>query len=452
MTTPTSTESAAAVNVSLPAFPQFDVEEFSTVAVRWTKYKKRFENLCIALNVSNDRQKLAMLMNYAGERVNDIYDSLLGEQDETFENAIKLLDKHFKPQTNISVEIYNYRQMMQLSDEKLHQYYTRLRTQALKCDFKDQLEVELKRQIEHGTNMPLLRRHSFRKPELTLQELLGYGKDLEDTEFRTDVFDDSKKKTDEEINRIGRKFGKKQHKGGKGKDSIAEENKSKKCYRCGGQFPHTKKCPAVGKKCNFCSKIGHFERCCLSKNKSTKPTQAIDTCSSSSLPFILSDSEVESEGVESESVWAMSDKKSDEKKSVNATNVKDIFDIKLTVEKNHRVEFLADTGSKVNILNLKTFEQLKEKNKKLKLQKTNVKIITYAATQSTVKLMGVVKLLIENKKKFLCEDFYVINTDAKNILSGKTCLELNLLSININSCEVNSSNVLEYLSYSILVK
>lgn len=447
MTTATSTEPAA-VNVSLPTFPQFDVEEFSTVAIRWTKYKKRFENLCIALNVSNDRQKLAMLMNYAGERVNDIYDSLLGEQDETFGNAIKLLDKHFQPQTNISVEIYNFRQMMQLDDEKLHQYYARLRTQALKCDFKDQLEVELKRQIEHGTNMPLLRRHSFRKPELTLQQLLLYGKDLEDTEFRTDVFQDSKKKTDEEINRIGKKFGRKLYKGGKGKESIANENKNinKKCYRCGGQFPHSKKCPAVGKKCNFCSKIGHFERCCLSKNKQAKTTtQAIDTCSSSSLPYILSDSEVESEGAESESVWAMSDEKSEEKKSVNATNVRDMFDVKLTVEKEHRVEFLADTGSKVNILNLNTFEKLRKKNHHLKLRKTNVKIVTYAAKQSTVKLLGVVKLLIENKKKFICDEFYVVNTDAKNILSGKTCLELNLLSININSCEINNSNIPEHL-------
>ena len=142
----------------------------------------------------------------------------------------------------------------------------------------------------------------------------------------------------------------------------------------------------------------------------------------------------------------MSDKKSDEKKSVDATNVKDIFDIKLTVEKKHRVEFLADTGSKVNILNLKTFQKLKEKNKNLKLSKTNVKIITYAATQSTVKLLGVVKLLIENKKKFLCEEFYVINTDAKNILSGKTCIDLNLLSLNINSCEIENSNIPEHLN------
>ena len=441
----TSTENAA-VSVSLPAFPQFDVEEFSTVAVRWTKYKKRFENLCIALNVSNDKQKLAMMLTYAGERVNDIFESLLGDKDETYENAIQLLDAHFKPQSNISVEIYNFRQLMQLSDEKLHQYYTRLRTQALKCDFKEQLEVELKRQIEHGTNMPLLRRHSFRKPELTLEQLLMYGKDLEDTEFRTEIFDDTKKKTEQEINRI-EKFGKNKYKGGKGNNQIANNKgtANKKCFRCGGQFPHIKKCPALGKKCNFCSKMGHFERSCLSKNKNAK-THAIETCSSSSSPFILSDSEVESEGAESESViWAMSEGNLDDKKSVNATNIKDIFDVEMTVEKKHKVEFLADTGSKANILNWKTFEKLKSQNKNLKLFKTKMKIITYGSTESTLKVVGVTKLLIENKNKFLCEQFYVINTNAKNILSGKTCLELNLISVNINSFEMNSSEIPEHL-------
>ena len=228
MATSSSTEP---VNISLPTFPQFDVEEFSTVAIRWTKYKKRFENLCVALNVSNDKQKLAMLMNYVGERVNDIYESLLTNEEETYNNAVSILDKHFKPQSNVSVEIYNYRRMEQLSDEKLHQFYARLRTQALKCDFGANLDVELKRQIEHGTNMPLLRRHSFRKPELTLQQLLTYGKDLEDTEFRTDVFDDTKKKTtDEEVNKIGRKFGKRTFQGRKGKGQIAEnETIDKKC-------------------------------------------------------------------------------------------------------------------------------------------------------------------------------------------------------------------------------
>lgn len=438
-----STE-APAVTVALPVFPPFDVEEFSTIATRWTKYKKRFQNLCIAMNVVNDKQKLAMFLNYVGERVNDIYDSLLTEHEETFTNAIELLDAHFKPQSNTSVEIYNYRKLTQMQDEKLHQFYARLRTQALKCDFGDSLDVELKRQIEHGTNMALLRRHSFRRPELTLQQLLTYGKDLEDTEFRTDVFDDTKKNVD--VNRIQKRFSGKNYKERKGNDeSIAKETfKKKKCYRCGGPFPHTKKCPAIEKKCNFCSKVGHFERCCLSKSKTNN---AIETCSSSHFSFTVGDSQDSREASESDKwrVWAMSESTNESENWVNATsNKNDCFDVKLTVEKNYKVDFLADTGSKANILNLKTFNRLNAA-KELKLRKTNMRVKVYGEKQPSLKCMGVTKILVENKKKFVCEDFYVIDTESKNILSGRTCLQLNLLSINVNTCELNSTHVPEYL-------
>ena len=46
----------------------------------------------IALNVTNDSQKLALLLNYVGEECYDIYDNLLipGTQ-ESYSNVIRLL-------------------------------------------------------------------------------------------------------------------------------------------------------------------------------------------------------------------------------------------------------------------------------------------------------------------------------------------------------------------------
>ena len=46
-------------------------------ATRWVKYRKRFENELIALNVTNGSQKLPLLLNYVGEECYDIYDNLL---------------------------------------------------------------------------------------------------------------------------------------------------------------------------------------------------------------------------------------------------------------------------------------------------------------------------------------------------------------------------------------
>jgi hypothetical protein len=46
------------------------------------------------------------------------------------------------------------------------------------------------------------------------------------------------------------------------------------CWNCGGRTRHSRQqCPANGKECNKCTKIGPFKRVCNS-NKSGKPPQA----------------------------------------------------------------------------------------------------------------------------------------------------------------------------------
>ena len=133
----------ATTPVALPPFLTFDVDEYSTISTRWVKYKRKFTNLCIALNITNDKKKLAMFLNYVGETVNDIYESLLTpEADETYDDALKLLDTHFKPKSKRSYEIYNFRQLKQEADEKIQQFYVKLRYQAAKCEFGANLERE----------------------------------------------------------------------------------------------------------------------------------------------------------------------------------------------------------------------------------------------------------------------------------------------------------------------
>ena len=46
-----------------------------------------------------------MFLNYVGEPVNDIYESLLTpEADETYDDALKLLDTHFKPKSQYKLQ------------------------------------------------------------------------------------------------------------------------------------------------------------------------------------------------------------------------------------------------------------------------------------------------------------------------------------------------------------
>ena len=54
----------------------------------------------------------------------------------------------------------------------------------------------------------------------------------------------------------------------------SKSNQSFVCYFCGGRKWHPRsRCPAKNKTCNFCKKVGHFAKCCLSKKKSANCIQ-----------------------------------------------------------------------------------------------------------------------------------------------------------------------------------
>jgi hypothetical protein len=63
---------------ALPSFPKFDVSpDVGDVAVRWRRWVARFKNLMVALNIDNDARQKVLLLHYAGEEVNDIFDSIV---------------------------------------------------------------------------------------------------------------------------------------------------------------------------------------------------------------------------------------------------------------------------------------------------------------------------------------------------------------------------------------
>ena len=128
----------AIANLTLPSFPVFTLDDYTTISARWKKCKRRFENLVVALNVTDDRQKKALLLNYIGEEAYEVYEHLKsGAEDETYAAVITLLHEHFAPKSNISYERYLFRNFKQNSDERIHQFYIRVKQQALKCDFGD---------------------------------------------------------------------------------------------------------------------------------------------------------------------------------------------------------------------------------------------------------------------------------------------------------------------------
>ena len=146
---------------SLPNFPSFPDHE-TNAETRWRKWISRLENLFIGLDIKDKKRQRALLLHYAGEDVNEIFD-ILTDTREDFAAAKLKLKEYFaqKKNTELEVHVYRFRQAKQSPDETIDSFHTGLRQLALNCEFAD-TSKEVKSQIIQGCHSTRLRRKVLR--------------------------------------------------------------------------------------------------------------------------------------------------------------------------------------------------------------------------------------------------------------------------------------------------
>ena len=192
---------ATAGRIDVSPLPQFDpVSDPSSLGQRWTQWKRRFETYILAVNVTNDAQKRALLLYQAGAETQELYDTLPVDEGEAqdYATTIAKLDAYFLPKKNVDFEIFQFRQAQQHVDETTDQYVTRLRKLAAHCEFGD-LEKELKATIIQICLSKSLRRFALREDKLTLENLLSKARALEASEAQARDIEVSLEKSDSHI-------------------------------------------------------------------------------------------------------------------------------------------------------------------------------------------------------------------------------------------------------------
>lgn len=252
--------------VSLPTFPPFDVHsDASSTVVRWKKWLRRFENMMIGLNIKDDlKRKRALLLHYAGEEINDIFETLpdTGEENN-YQAAIDALNAHFAPTANSEFSIYCFRQAKQQPNETLDTFHTRLQQLAMPCSFTDN-DKEVKTQIIQACTSRKLRRSALQHPEWSLSNLLSSGRAMELANKHAADIEQTLEALS--VNRVHVKQTH-EHSDNPRNGHLTRTQTGKTCYFCGDKYPHTSRCPAkgLGKKCGNCGKLNHFSRVCRSK-------------------------------------------------------------------------------------------------------------------------------------------------------------------------------------------
>ena len=138
---------------SLPNFPSFPVHE--NTETRWRKWISRLENLFIGLYIKDKKRQRALLLHYAEEDVNAIFDTLT-YTGQDFATAKLKLKEYFAPKKNTEYEAYRFRQAKQSPEETIDSFNTRIRQLSLNCEFAD-TSKQVKSQIIQGCHSTRLR-------------------------------------------------------------------------------------------------------------------------------------------------------------------------------------------------------------------------------------------------------------------------------------------------------
>ena len=387
---------------SIPAFPQFDMNA-PNVALQWSKWISRLENLMIAMNITDAKRKKAMVLHLAGEEVYETYNAIavVDTEEDEYKSTVETLAQHFKPVENTEYQIYLFRQAKQEKGEDISKFHLRLKALASQCNFHD-VDRELKTQIIQGCSSHKLRTRALTEPKWDLGKIIATGRAMELAESQAAEIEQTVTVSSEpqQVNKITK--GKKYHQNQKyshqnRKMKSVSQKAAKSCHNCGKTWPHQggqRNCPAIGNNCKKCGKRNHFESVCRSKEY---------------LKTIEHENDSESETDEDTAFRIKSKSKKTPKTFVSINGVD--------------VEMIVDTGATVNIIDQGSYRKLH----KPALKKYTTKAYTYGS-ESAMEFEGKFTATVEKHNKIVPAEFLVVKGSHGSLMSYDLALELGIVN------------------------
>ena len=295
----------------------FEIEPVDTASTRWERWVRRFDNFVVAKGINNDTRIKAMMLHHAGETVFELSESVGVLDTDTYAVAREKLTAYFTPRRNTEYEIFVFRQTQKLpgGGETLDQFHARLLQLSKNCNFVNR-DGEIRSQIIQKCAMAKIRDKGLSEADITLEQLLRYGRTLESTIQQSLVMSNSAHATSttaQSVNTVSSRqqqqsSGKTsqgasrdysnqrrhddrqgQHhprhsrgRGGQGTsmntrqrapprnaNAVSGHSDARFCPGC-GKSPHNRtECSAWGKICFKCQKSNHFANVCRSTTANT---------------------------------------------------------------------------------------------------------------------------------------------------------------------------------------
>ena len=259
---------------------QFD---FSS-PTKWPEWRERFLRFRMATKLGKEEGsvQVSSLIYAMGADAEKIYSTFTFEAgqsrpEENFELILSKFNSYFTPKRNIIHERAKFYTCSQKEGESVEQYIRTLYELAAYCEFSDKSDSIRDRLVLGLTDREISQKLQLQR-DLTLDAAVEIARHYE--MVKGQLLDQRGLSTDSVRFGAPRRQTHSQSIGGKGEGSARREstgntfvshkgesaNFVKKCGNC-GQSHYKTACPAKGKSCRHCGKLGHFISVCRQRKQ-----------------------------------------------------------------------------------------------------------------------------------------------------------------------------------------
>lgn len=258
----------------------------------WIDWKKQFEVSLELMNATTQQVKANLLFLHVGEEIREIIGAYgfmpdrtkVREDYEHYDNVLAKLDKYFQEATDETIDMETLWAMKQEQDETCRVFLTRLMRQTSLCGLHEEkiVRTNLLRGMSNRNIAQLAMANDWELQQIVKaatreealvvkqQPLSWFGNKSTSAEIfqleKAETRNEEKSLIERPKERIGtygggnvsRSFKRPRYE----PDRRERTSDVRPCSDCGIRFHRYGVCPAIGKACSNCQKIGHFARVC----------------------------------------------------------------------------------------------------------------------------------------------------------------------------------------------
>ena len=208
-----------------------------------------------------ETKKVPALLSLIGGKTYKLLKNLVAPDapnEKTYQELVDALKAHFSPKPLQIAERYRFHKRTQHEGESVQDFVAALKQLSIHCGYEGEtLNENLRDRFIVGLSNNGIQKKLISKDELSFKRAVEIAISFEQASNETE-----KLNTSSHVHAMKSGYSSRKH--------HKKVSKKMKCMRCNGTNHDSSSCRYIETECDYCHKIGHIERTCMSKKQKQK--------------------------------------------------------------------------------------------------------------------------------------------------------------------------------------